>query len=253
MKIISRERDYYDSVNAGWYSADDSIVFVRSPVVIEAGQMRDELSTILDPAQLADTIGIYFELKASNSPFTSLQLRPLSVLFCGARYTGIETVLSEPWGKVVYECFYDEELLLQYLESVGVSDRYMAARRFSWTRTPLSYNKRVSAFLNTQSELSESQRNFLIEHKITIATMTYDTYTTQGRPIIEVNDTLEKYQFYRTVDAYTAHQEIDMWLGGILAYPPNFMVDIADEYRVAAHGFDTKYGFRKRPSNRRKK
>jgi len=42
-------------------------------------------------------------------------------------------------------------------------------------------------------------------------------------------------------------QELDMWISGTLAWPQNMMIEIDDKYRIIAHGFDEKYGFRKRP------
>jgi hypothetical protein len=50
------------------------------------------------------------------------------------------------------------------------------------------------------------------------------------------------------MDPFTTYQELSMFVDGKIAYPGNSMTVIEDKYRIAAHGFDTKYGFRTRPS-----
>ena len=82
--------------------------------------------------------------------------------------------------------------------------------------------------------------NWLIEHKVTCVVM-------DPNGDIQINPPMRDYQFYRKMDPYTTYQELDMWISGTLAYPQNMMIEVEDKYRIMAHGFDVKYGFRKRP------
>jgi hypothetical protein len=63
---------------------------------------------------------------------------------------------------------------------------------------------------------------------------------------------LKDIQFYKVVDAYTAAQQIDYWLGNI------FVSDVCintqtDEQKIVAHGYDVKVSFRSESGKGKKK
>lgn len=56
--------------------------------------------------------------------------------------------------------------------------------------------------------------------------------------------------FQKIKDPYTAFQDISMYQFGVLGDVDKDTVDISDKDRVAGKGFDTVYGFRKRPGGK---
>lgn len=53
-------------------------------------------------------------------------------------------------------------------------------------------------------------------------------------------------QFCKIKDAFLTYQDIDMYINGVLTNPQNPPVTVSDDEKIKKHGFDTKYGFRKR-------
>ncbi len=58
------------------------------------------------------------------------------------------------------------------------------------------------------------------------------------------NAELRNFDFQKIVEPYTAFQELSMWVGA-QARPERPIVEISDEVRLEAHGFDKKFSFRK--------
>ncbi len=81
--------------------------------------------------------------------------------------------------------------------------------------------------------------DFLIENKITNCIFTRDC--------VLINNKLSDYDFYKVLDPYSAFQELEMWMQGVLSYPQNIMIEVEDKSKIEKHGFDKKYGFRTRP------
>ena len=98
--------------------------------------------------------------------------------------------------------------------------------------------KNLRNFFSTN--YSVDSYTFLVENKISICIMSRDN--------IKFNVKLSDYDFYKKFDTYTAYQELDMWISGILAYPQNIMLEVEDKIKLTKHGFDNKYSFRTRPN-----
>jgi len=64
---------------------------------------------------------------------------------------------------------------------------------------------------------------------------------------IKKNPILKTLDFYKIKDAYSAHQEISQYLGGVLTSREVLKENLTDVEKVKKHGFDEKYGFRTRP------
>jgi hypothetical protein len=96
----------------------------------------------------------------------------------------------------------------------------------------------------TPNEVGKDSLAWLIQNKITV--LTYNPQV-NGDSKWRINgDDLKDFHFYKVVDPFTLFQEISMWVGGILPGSANPMVQITDDtIKVAKHGFDPKWSFRK--------
>jgi hypothetical protein len=80
-----------------------------------------------------------------------------------------------------------------------------------------------------------SQRDYLIGNRLPIVLVEHDYVT--------INPKLADIEFYRLFEVNKCYQELDMFIGGVLANNPT--VDpIPDKYKIQQHGFDNK-SFRK--------
>ena len=59
-----------------------------------------------------------------------------------------------------------------------------------------------------------------------------------------INPNLKKYEFYKVVDAFTAFQEIQMFISGVLGIGEREIIEVEDKYKIDQHGYD-KWSFRK--------
>lgn len=62
---------------------------------------------------------------------------------------------------------------------------------------------------------------------------------------IQTNPLLKALGFQKVKDAFTAYQEIDSYVSGVLGVNPNPTVEISDIHRLEGHGFDKRTSFRK--------
>ena len=74
--------------------------------------------------------------------------------------------------------------------------------------------------------------------------------------LLILNPKLADFEFYRHFGPYQAHQEIAMFVGGVLNQTENRMIELSNDVRIAKHGYD-EYSFRAQkgegPKRKRKK
>ena len=258
MKIVSKFQDYYDSVLAlGEY--DDNVVYIRNddtfksselivnPVVEQLMHELQKASIICERGQDLD-ISLWRHRPSRLCEFrdtqnNTYQLESFCVVFCGKMYPGIQCHITQS-GRVtphstVY--LYTAGDVIAFVHEHGFNPA-LATRYRGYRKSGRSKSPSVQDYLYRYFEERVINVDWLIEHKITCAV--YDTSVSE----LHINPPLARYQFFKVLDPYTAFQELEMWMAGTLSWPHNMMIEIADKDRIAAHGFDTKYGFRTRPT-----
>jgi len=231
------------------YGHDDSVVYMRDhltfsdrlrdnevpPVIRELRKVFDILKAKRDIDKHDRRIYRWFVRLPSrfNGKDCFLSLSPANILFCGKHIPVIKCVTEFRGGvsAPATDWFYDADSIMEHFKKHGVVDN---------TKTKWSKESDIARVKRWFDDPKQYDVNWLIEHKVSCVVM-------DPNGDIQVNPPLRDYQFYRKMDAYTTYQELDMWISGTLAYPQNMMVEVEDKYRIMAHGFDMKYGFRKRP------
>jgi hypothetical protein len=61
-----------------------------------------------------------------------------------------------------------------------------------------------------------------------------------------INPVLKDYEFYKVIDAFTAFQELQMFIGGVLGTSEKEIIEVEDKYKIPQHGFN-KWSFRREP------
>lgn len=136
--------------------------------------------------------------------------------------------------------YYDSESLLAFLDNENVP-LDSKPKRYRWGKRNVKTKREE---LENWFESVDVDPEFLIANKVSIA---YIVPSRSDETMLIINPCLSDIEFYKAMDSFSAYQELDMWISGTLAWPPNFMVTVPDKYRLENHGFDPKYGFRKRP------
>jgi hypothetical protein len=238
MRIISKWHDYYDNAMALGY--DDSVIYDRTTIEFDLQKkpVPERISSIVKMLDKKSNdldwyIRWYSMPHSLRGKNFNLIISTYRFIFCGKRYDAISFRKDIDGDPIKYksETFYDIESVVDYLVKNGININ-QKLRKYS--KDPVI--KQFSSFFD---DVKQPDRNWLIENKVTVACI-------DDQRLI-INPCLKDYDFYRMFDAYTAFQELDMWVSGTLSYPQNFMVDIGDKYKILEHGFDPKYGFRTRP------
>jgi len=240
MIIVSKHRDFYDSAIVG---ADKSVVYNRATDVICS--KFDNVPRHTDRA--------YPLVYATSSRWRWNQDRDYTLFvvgFCGMRYVGAALDMSITYqngtlrftdGQYMMSgaprITYDQTEIMEYFRP-SKKDKYGL----------FSYNK-LCDFMKRTHGVRED--NLFVEH----STPVYLVLPVWSAPHVLVKDpVLKDLDFMKVMDPYTAHQELEMYLGDVLRARDKDTVEISDEDRAASRGFD-KTSFRrdKHPSKPRRK
>ena len=258
MRIISKFRDYYDSGLA--YGHDDNTVYVRHTLEYPLKPVRTPSGWKTPPAtptvitELVERIqrlapidterdwDWYMRTQTNRligsfvSGKDNFSFNTFGVVFCGKYYPGIrveQTKLNTGVPRQVEhtDWFYDADDLIAFMLARGCdAEKERTGRRDN-----------AADGIRLYFDVKQPDVDWLVANKV--ISVVYERYS----DTVLVNPPLKNYGFFKAVDHYTAFQELDVWISGTLAYPQNAMVELDDKYRVMAHGFDLKYGFRTRP------
>lgn len=228
MYIISKKdyKDYYDGV-AGTVGIDKTIVYERHPIEFNTR----ETNNIPDAFK-------YKRTHDWKNPFRLLNhIRTIRgdydygyfiVGFCGKSYIGFKQIKKS------------KQLLnnnkLEYIpESVFIT---------------YDLNEFIDVYEKTQKrELGDDVVNYYNEIKNINALEINRQYNTPiwvyEKEHFYVNPKLSDFDFYKVFDAFTAFQEISMFIGGVLGNKEKEIIQVSDKNKIEQHGFDYKWSFRK--------
>ena len=215
MRIISDFRDYYDCIYRDYEPND--VIFHRVQSKVDIGKRGR---------------GDFFQCGVEDKYFS---FKTFSIVFCGKVYPGVRCgTAKSPFN-------YD----FTYVYSVEDATKFFSERMD---------DKQWRHYNNTKSRLEICESNIRESMK---SAKTYGEKALKLHPkeaIIEVqrehsdilgtvNSRLLNLQFYREMDAYTAAQELHMWLGAQAA-PEKEIPKIDDQTMAEAKGFDKFSSFR---------
>ena len=249
MRIISKFHDYYDSVMG--HGQDESCLYLRRTNIFDLEKDKNvpplikDISAIFNARPTENRRGMFRKdidsIGTVHTRHNTYKWDPISILFCGKLYKGISISKQAQWdacnpsdylkGEVSY--FYSVKAVESYMIKEGIKNKIINPW---WRRRSVNITKSVDEYF---SDVKQPDINWMIVNKVICVV--------QDGSVITVNPPLRDVQFYKVLGAYTAFQELDMWISGTLAYPQNEMLEISDVYKILSHGFDEKYGFRTRP------
>lgn len=241
MYIISKRKDYYDGV-AGTTGIDKSIVYNRDIIELDGSQYpkifkgyntfnnRNPSPFVkLDNVHLKKELNVVYE-----------HIAPFIIGFCGKIYVGWKFYSADgrtPFGaqELIETIDYDNDNIRKMVDQYP----YWGGNFEDNLNYVLSYDA-----MDLFRELNAPVFVYDSDYGRIYAEKNY-----RNNPKFFVNPLLKEYQFYKLFNAVQAFQEIQMFLSGVLGNKEKEIVNVADKYKIAQHGFD-KWSFRKEPQKK---
>lgn len=227
MLIIKKYHDYYDSAaNVG---IDKTIVYER--VISELKEQEIGFCNIHHARSFWSTMVASYSL-------TSYLLG-----FCGKTY--IIYLLEE--GNDTKKYFHTKDGIVSWLKNY--------------------YSKKGAKLYGLNNDLKKIEENHIKwdnkEHHDLFFKFKSPIFLVENNPHMSwiyaknktnkviINPCLKDYEFFKVKDTYTAFQEIQSYISGVLGTNNKEIITISDKDKIVSHGFDPKWSFRKEPQNKK--
>lgn len=235
MLILSKFRDYYDTAAA--HGVDKTCVYRRERKDVEIHFDEERIPS-------GDTFNMGIDGKVMLSFFL--------VGFAGKFYPGAKVGWAADGISYDTEGFYySAEDLFEALEDSGIEiDVKTKVSSWRWGvkhwRGNKVYGKATEQFFAASWE-KQLERMFR-EHHSPVLVILNDG---MRRAKLIVNYNLKTLFFQKVKDPYTAHQEIYMYLSGVLGQPLEPPKEPSDKEKAQIHGHDGEYSFKKPPGGKK--
>lgn len=251
MRVISKFVDYYDKVVA--YGHDDTVVYLREQEVLYGQAVGREVASQQkiydDHLKFFSQLYLHYR-KLSNG--REVHFNPITVLFCGKLYGGVRITIKEWGGVEESSVVWGEEQFFLKCAQIGLDASEFEDKKpwhpwRCWRRPDTPFGRKLSEHLQLNGD--PKFLDYAIENKIVCMSFE-EPGERSGYCTIIKNPRLTDIQFFKAVEHFTAFQEIDMFLSGVMAPENRPMVQIEDKYKIKEHGFD-EWSFKKLPGKKR--
>jgi hypothetical protein len=213
MRILSKHKDYYDNVQQ--FGIDKSILYVRNQEFVEYTGDRFHTSFYLNSA--------YYYVK----PAKGYKIDHTVIGFCGKIYNCFGLYNSQ---NEFIKHIYDIDELFEYVILYNNYNKNNFLNNLNWNTKATN--------LDFVKELFKKAPIFTYYHVSPSFNYICLTY----------NACLSDYSFGKVVHAHEAYMEIYKYFAN-KAHPEPNIVEVSDENRLEAKGFDKKWSFRKEKKN----
>ena len=224
MRIISKFKDYYDS--AMGMGVDNTLIYKRKT---ESLDLKKDF-----PNMAHKTFKVTIN-KHSHHGHVGV------IFFCGKSYPFIcyQIVDYNKTPDHYYKTFFSIDEFLTHIkkENKEMYENNTTTSKWRW-------NKTIRECFNILKETNPTEMHF--EHKTPII-LVEPTY--EKKMEFTVNPKLKELGFFKVFDSYSAFQEIDMYISGVLGDIENKMVKISDKEKALKQGYH-KYSFKTRPKDK---
>lgn len=241
MYIISKNKDYYDGV-VGTTGVDKTIVYERTTVI------EEDPHKFIQPFTARKSWN-----RKDKTPFNSFQSgypterkskyqanSGFIVGFCGKLYIGWKFYREFEDGFYNTEMetliTYDLEFVKKHVVQKSWDGDFINNIDYILGYDPIDIFRKVNSPIFIFD--TDYDRKFIQRYR--------------RNDVFITNPTLKDYEFYKVMDSYTAFQEIQMFIGGVLGIGEREMIEVEDKYKIAQHGFN-KNSFRRSKSNGKKR
>lgn len=255
MKIISKFKDYYDGALS--LGIDSNLIYMRKTELVSFDSLDGYDSFIRDKPDTFELQRINIDRENYYSEHHYINFKELVIGFCGKLYPAFEfeTVIDKQQNNssVFYKA---EEIDLFFSELEAKHKNLFYAGEYNY-RIKRPSIEELNVYLKSKVFDREYYNWF---QKVNCPVFKFSSDPDQqtihfvkiisykkSKIFIQKNPNLRELEFYRIKDTYTVFQSIGQFLGGVLTNTEVSESTLNDKQKVHQHGFDEKYGFRKRP------
>lgn len=241
MYIISKFKDYYDG--AVGMGIDKSIVYKRNESEIDTPDYIKNVISVNEKYDWGEKFTTDYGYNIPDGKFNSTIIH---IGFCGKLYLGFKFSKKSDTHRLNYsydtEIIYDIEEAKKRLELETVINR--------WSRNKKTKRDLLEDYLFKLNSVDPTEwfRNFntpIFAIGCDVKTEAKDIFYNSQSIKTTINPILKNYEFAKVFDPYTAFQEIQMYISGVLGVDKNVDNPIMSEkQKVAQHGMD-KWSFRR--------
>lgn len=245
MYIISKHKDYYDGVSQTM-GIDKTIVFERHQKTLE--DSKNFPKPFNNERRRWYDIGPFYELSRFNIDKKHKKkysdVSPFIIGFCGKLYIGWKFIKKCENGEknINFDIIYDLNIVKKYIEEKTFFNNIDNVIGEILSYDPINVFREINA------------PYFVFDSEIDVKTIMNGNNNTVrlniGKKKFTINPILKEYEFYKVFDSYTAFQEIQMFITGVLGNKEKEIIEIEDKYKIKQHGFN-KWSFRKPPSEKK--
>ncbi|EBX1873562.1 hypothetical protein DRD23_08615 [Salmonella enterica subsp. enterica serovar Enteritidis] len=235
MKILSKVHDYYDSAAA--YGVSD-----------QYWKRQNDITYRKDP-DLEDILR-----RASCWGGT-----PTIIMFCGKAYAVI-SLQGPGWPPEIFLVTKPEDFdAYRRIYEAGLKPPYpgkwpqLDPQPSRWRSRDSYADQGFQAFMDDVAKLDcekyHREYNAPILHISSVSRDCQSSYQDNSgrhrrKVTVQTNPWLKAIGFQKVKDAFTAYQELDSYIFGVLGVDANPIVQTSDKDRLVAHGFDNRVSFR---------
>lgn len=240
MRIVSKFRDYYDSIQCNIFNK--SVIYQRKPeeVYIEKNEIK-KFGLETD----------YFEMFGSNISF-----KKIVVIFCGVVFYCIKCKIYKMCSDNLVEFCYSIDDLNEFITK-NQKDKKFLEKFYNKDY----YDKSLHSYINVSifEDVFEKSgkinaKELCLKYKspiIVLRPKNYCVYSKDDKQTnAEINYRLKDICFYKKKDSFTAFQEISIFIDNFILNPEKEMPKISDELKAQSKGFD-KWSFRRLPGEKK--
>lgn len=222
MLIVSKFRDYYDA-SVG-YGIDKTIVYERETKTIKSRLF------FLDEYIAGDN---YYSNWRDYGSRSDVRYEWRIIGFCGKTYVLLTEFTKISKDSETAEYYYGDECLERVFE--GGRDRW--------------HYKETQDFI--QKWQNREYIDFFYDNKVPVFSVEPSS-AYRGSVEVVLNPVLSEIKFFRLFNSYSAFQEIQMFISGVIGINTSNTTEIDDKNKIIQHGFDTKWSFRNPDPPKRK-
>lgn len=256
MRIISKQKDYYDCIQR--YGQDQNQVYVRNQIKLPREQLTQLWGDLLDNVRCNIEELIYGQLCIFDCHIIG---------FCGKIYPviGIKyinyarlkdyqltnhkiTTLITDFQETFFAYTFDELLtFLEFTSKKYVKDKVNKYYNFrSSSRIKQIFSKDFNRTKYSKLFIDHNIPIFIVKDNKNSKDYSYSRYNN-----IYLNPfNLYQYKFQKIFSPFEAYQELEMYISNFLRLQEPTTIEVSEKDKISKHGFD-KYSFRKSPSKKK--
>jgi len=246
MYIISKHKDYYDSIG-DQFGVDKSIVYKREPTELQ-GPNLTKFSAIVKKAMEGTWDSGMGRFDFPNNTKFEMNAVWYLIHFCGANHMMLKLTYLKAGPKITPYMTPEDITYYLYGDEIMEPLHEAANKKTKKSRYNRKVNNQYSTTIENVKRFEALDFSHLVhEFKVPVFILEIFGGSRYSGPREKgfLNPVLANYNFYKVKSPPAAFQEVQQFISGVLGVDGNPTVVTEDKYKILAAGHDPKTSFRK--------